>query len=372
MIPLPPIKLRFISHESDEKFLTDARTLLGYLKYANYKPDATIIDIGSGYGRLAYALEENKHTGDYFGIDTLKPHIDFCSEAFKPVTNFKFMHLNIYNGRYNPEGKAVTEKFKFPLGDSSADMICLFSVFTHTYEMDIDIYAKEIYRMLKPNGRCVCTLFLFNKERKQYISTSSIPMANVLNDYTIYNDKTDPLAAICYRDDVIIEKFKDLGFDVALLPGNWCRDPKVTTKDIYQDMFVLTKPAPVEIKKKEEPKLVELIAHETIGIQPVCPIVVEDKKEITLQPAPTLKTVKNPEVIICEKCGHKRLIQAALEQYVPKDGNILTRFVSKSFGLDRQIVTKAYCGECKDEITLSEVKVTSPTRDDLWRDLNGL
>jgi hypothetical protein len=48
---LPPIELRFM-RESDERFLSTAKELARILEQRGLRYDSSLIDIGSGYGRL--------------------------------------------------------------------------------------------------------------------------------------------------------------------------------------------------------------------------------------------------------------------------------------------------------------------------------
>ncbi|MFZ5759998.1 MAG: hypothetical protein ACOY32_10285 [Thermodesulfobacteriota bacterium] len=68
-IPLPPDKLRFMN-EDDDKFLRIGRQCLDLLADKGFNRFSSLIDIGSGYGRLAYAiLDRFDFQGNYTGVD---------------------------------------------------------------------------------------------------------------------------------------------------------------------------------------------------------------------------------------------------------------------------------------------------------------
>ena len=88
----------------DEKFLAIAEMLADLvLEWA--PPGAAVLDVGSGYGRLAIGLMGRGFDGRYEGFDILPRHIAWCRRhltRFAPA--YRFHHLDIQNDRYNPTG----------------------------------------------------------------------------------------------------------------------------------------------------------------------------------------------------------------------------------------------------------------------------
>ncbi|WP_374047825.1 methyltransferase domain-containing protein [Mangrovimonas sp. YM274] len=82
----------------------------------------------------------------------------------------KFKHIDVYNERYDPQGKVLASDFKFPFEANSFDFVFLTSVFTHMFEKYLENYLIEIRRILKPNGRCLFTFFLLNEEAEKRVS----------------------------------------------------------------------------------------------------------------------------------------------------------------------------------------------------------
>jgi SAM-dependent methyltransferase len=119
--------------------------------------NSSLLDIGSGYGRLAFGLMECGFRGEYHGVDILPAHVKWCQDN---IPNFNFQLLDVKNDRYNPSNSQDAATFVFPFADETFSHVCLFSVFTHVGSEVVENYINEIRRMLKPGGRCIFTVFL--------------------------------------------------------------------------------------------------------------------------------------------------------------------------------------------------------------------
>jgi ubiquinone/menaquinone biosynthesis C-methylase UbiE len=97
-----------------------------------------LIDLGCGSGRLA------KHVGiampqlDYLGIDIVPELIDYA--ASQSPSHFRFL---VHHG------------IGFPCEAESADMIAVFSVFTHLFHQETFAYLRDARRVLRPGGKVV-------------------------------------------------------------------------------------------------------------------------------------------------------------------------------------------------------------------------
>lgn len=241
-LPLPPPGLRFMN-ESDQEFLEIGEQNLSLLQEAGFGQDSSLLDIGSGYGRLAHAIARTMpFRGRYLGMDILAPHIHWCQENItRRVPNLRFSHVDIRNGRYNPRGIVEGKRFRFDHDDRSFDFCALFSVFTHMYEADIHNYLCEIARLLKASGRCVATFFLYDDQRLSNVTSQrcNLPMHHVLNEHTRYYNVEDPLHAIAYHRDYVEEIVESCGLNVlGWRYGNWGGDGGST----YQDVMILGRP----------------------------------------------------------------------------------------------------------------------------------
>jgi SAM-dependent methyltransferase len=109
------------------------------VEVAALTPSSKVLDIDSGFGRLAVGLipylDQN---GSYDGLDIVPAGIDWC---------------------------------KFPFDAETFDLVTLTSVFTHMLPAEVDNYLAEIARVLKPNGRCYATYLLLTAESRPLMSS---------------------------------------------------------------------------------------------------------------------------------------------------------------------------------------------------------
>ena len=136
-----------------------------YIDLSGIKPNFHVLDIGCGCGKMAIHFSEYlSKQGLYTGIDSNKLLLDYCVEKIQPYfDNFAFHYMDVFNGYFSPNGKVVVKDVRFPLEDSSVDVVIANSLFTHMYLEDVGFYLKEIFRVLKPKGKVAATYFLLNK-----------------------------------------------------------------------------------------------------------------------------------------------------------------------------------------------------------------
>jgi SAM-dependent methyltransferase len=243
-LPLPPKELRFMGEDDDQRLVEVGSRLADVLRSHGLPEDGLLVDVGSGYGRLALGLLATDYRGQYLGFDILRRHVRWCRQNLMPLTDrrFRFRHLDVRNGRYNPTGTVNSHEVTFPVPSDSADMVCLFSIFTHLYEADIRRYLSEIRRVLKPGATALITWFLFDDDRlpKAISETASTyPMVNMINDTCRFSDASDPLRAISYDRSFVESMIRSSGLRVVSVElGNWCGDPSAE----LQDVIVMRKP----------------------------------------------------------------------------------------------------------------------------------
>jgi SAM-dependent methyltransferase len=77
-LPLPPAELRFMN-EDDEAFaaIGDA-IVLDMIELCALSADSAVLDVGSGYGRVAHALARREFEGVYLGLEILPRHVTWC------------------------------------------------------------------------------------------------------------------------------------------------------------------------------------------------------------------------------------------------------------------------------------------------------
>lgn len=233
-----------VDDKDDDHFVDTGTALVEVLRSHGLQDGHAVLDLGSGYGRLAVGLLHDGFLGTYLGLDVLERPVVWCRRNLTPFTQgrLRFRHLDVRNGRYNPDGAMSPTDLRFPAKTGSHDYVAVFSVFTHMYEADIRRYLREIRRVLKPGGRAVTTWFLFDEARLPAVTSpesTAFPMVNEINAVTRYHEPRDPLWAICYDADHARSMVEDAGLEVLTTAyGAWCGTAAATG----QDVLVVGKP----------------------------------------------------------------------------------------------------------------------------------
>jgi ubiquinone/menaquinone biosynthesis C-methylase UbiE len=196
---------------------------------ARLTPDAQILDVGSGNGRLAVALTAYlSPQGSYDGLEIVESGVRWCTEnVTSAYPAFRFHKADVYNAEYNPNGRYRASEYRFPFEDASFDLVALMSVFTHMLAADVQHYVSEIYRVLKPRGRCFATFFLVNEESTRLMDDgeSSMTFKHQIGAAWIAN-RAVPEMSVAYDEEFVLETFAAAGFtDVAVHLGGWCGRP---------------------------------------------------------------------------------------------------------------------------------------------------
>jgi ubiquinone/menaquinone biosynthesis C-methylase UbiE len=238
----PPRGLVFVGFGDFKK---SGELLLDQIKnVVNLQPKLTVLDVGCGIGRLAVPLTKilNKE-GRYEGFDIVKIGIDWCNKNIKPkYPNFNFIHIDLKNDLYNLKTNKEAKNFIFPYKDNEFDLVILTSVFTHMMPEDVNNYLKEIFRVLKKDGKCFVTFFLLNDEIK-----SSIENRNYFNfpfKYDNYRllDKNVKEANIAYEEDFLVNNlFNNNKFRVERIDYGWWSGKSRENALGYQDTMLLSK-----------------------------------------------------------------------------------------------------------------------------------
>jgi SAM-dependent methyltransferase len=225
--PLPPQRLIFMD-KSPHAMLRKGDKLLQLGKKVVELRGRPVLDIGCGYGRMAYALHRDGFAARYFGIDILRNHVAWLRHNFTPAApNFEFRHLDIKNDRYNPKGTLPADGFSFP-DVGTPDMILVLSVFTHMYEADMPRYFDQIAAKMDHRSVAYCTFFLENREMRHLEGQglSQYPMRHQTNDHCWHFNAEDPLHAISYNEDWLRGQLLTRGLHpVSTFYGLWCGRP---------------------------------------------------------------------------------------------------------------------------------------------------
>jgi ubiquinone/menaquinone biosynthesis C-methylase UbiE len=162
---IPSAHLRFggANFADDAVFLKTGQTEAKRLENDfGLNDQSRVLEIGCGTGRLPIGILST--VGDiavYRGVDVSQTAINWCKRHIqKRHPNFRFLHINVRNDRYNPKGRKELKDNVLPFDDKSFDVIYLYSVFSHLSEEDVNEYLAEFKRVLTPGGKVFVTLFV--------------------------------------------------------------------------------------------------------------------------------------------------------------------------------------------------------------------
>jgi len=211
--------------------------------YAGLQASQSVLDIGSGIGRVARALTTRlSPAGRYQGFDVDPAAVEWCQAAYKPFANFTFVHAPI--GYVNVRGAAPIEgeDYVFPYADGSVDVAFSVSVYTHLSQPVVDHYLAETSRVLRPGGVCVNTFFVIDD-----FAVDAMPAGRADRSYldqgngTFLCDPRNPNLGIGFAPDVItsLHTRHALSIVTPMRFGTWTG--RHAEAFVYQDVVVARK-----------------------------------------------------------------------------------------------------------------------------------
>jgi ubiquinone/menaquinone biosynthesis C-methylase UbiE len=116
------------------------------MRYAGLKDGMSLIDLGCGSGRLAWALSRSMNV-EFTGIDIVQSLLDYAKT--KTPNNYRFL---------------LHRELSIPSAENQADFVSAFSVFTHLLHAETYIYLEDIKRALKRGGKLVFSFLEFSSD----------------------------------------------------------------------------------------------------------------------------------------------------------------------------------------------------------------
>lgn len=212
---LPPFTLRARSNGSwqqfgAERFVDAGDRLIDFLRDRGVLVDGTrMIEVGCGVGRYALALQRTDLSYTYLGLDIDAPSIAWCKKSITDE-RYSFDLVDISNDAYNDSGSIDAAGFTFPkVEDGSADLIFLWSVFTHMEFSDMSNYLQQFNRLLSADGKVLFSCFVYDEDRPRIVSEH--PHAH--NDGFIANPER-PMKSIAFPLERIHAAIESAGLAV--------------------------------------------------------------------------------------------------------------------------------------------------------------
>jgi SAM-dependent methyltransferase len=201
----------------------EARRLITKLAYT---ANSNVVEIGCGLGRLALGLLGEAGNVRYWGFDAKKPWIAWCRKHIeRHHPSFRFIHVDVENELYNPDGEKLVDDFRFPLADGHADIVYMWGVFTNMRLDHARIYVSEIGRLVREGGRVFLTAFV----------EKNVEAESVNPDGYVDYECERPLHVVRYDQDVLVSTFAEHGLEVeefAYHGGRHCNQSEIYLRKI--------------------------------------------------------------------------------------------------------------------------------------------
>jgi ubiquinone/menaquinone biosynthesis C-methylase UbiE len=244
-LPLPPENLRaWVGPFSDAELFarSGAEMVAEIVKMCGLAPGARVLEVGCGCGRLSRAFAGYLSSeGNYEGFDVAAELIEWCQQHLEPqLPNFRFSYADVRAAGHNPDGAVAGTAYRFPFADSTFDPAVVSSVFTHMLPEEIENYVAELSRVLKPDGRCFMSVFLFDNAAEVAVVQGStiFDFRHPIGPCLAF-DRDHPEEGIACQKQWLLELIERCNFRIdAVKIGNW---RQVRSYQVSQDYVAARK-----------------------------------------------------------------------------------------------------------------------------------
>jgi SAM-dependent methyltransferase len=238
-MPIPPEPLRSGVGGGDWRLIGEETARLA-IDIGRLARNARVLDLGCGLGRLVDPLRRHlTRRGRYVGADVSTDFIGWNREQITARDpRFTFVHLDVRNAAYRPEGRLEASDTTLPFGAAAFDFALAISLFTHLEARAAERYLAELARVLAPGGTLFATFFLLDDEAWARIAAgrSDRRFARPL-EHGATDDPALPENAIGFERDWLLAALARAGFALVRpwQRGRWAGEPGAPT---YQDLVV--------------------------------------------------------------------------------------------------------------------------------------
>jgi SAM-dependent methyltransferase len=209
---------------------------LAYLKLmCGLKEGDTVLDLGCGYGTICFdttgagsILDVVGETGAYYGVDTHKPSINWCTKHIKINQYSNFRH--------------IMDLSEMLYDNCRADVVLAKSVFTHivptsprklipsmlTNDDTLCWTLRCLTAVTKPGCKLLTTWFLYNSRPRN----GKLKFMYPYHHYFLERE-TKPDLAVAYDEEYLTLVLRELGFNIInTYYGTWTGHSGLSFQDI--------------------------------------------------------------------------------------------------------------------------------------------
>ncbi|MCC7014679.1 MAG: methyltransferase [Planctomycetes bacterium] len=212
--------------------------LSSMIDVAGLRPDARVLDLGCGIGRMAFGLSAYLEGGSYLGLDIMRESLEIARATFAGDPRFAFELLDVHNGWYNPNGSVPVRGVQLRRHlDDSCDFVLMSSVLTHLFPADAEHYLRECRDVMSGNGTLLATAWLVDGRTGPLVRAGRSAIAfHDKGGYWIESDH-NPEGALAHDAEFLLGAIERAGLRVErLIPGFWSG---TSNGFAFQDLLVL-------------------------------------------------------------------------------------------------------------------------------------